>query len=126
MQYWRFHKFIFILSILAIAPVAFAGSQDFGGLVLTEITPRIITPNADMRNDKVFFKFDSPLTGIPVDSNIYDLSGSKIKSMEFDLFDNALSWDGKNTSGQSVPSGIYLYQITIGKKSVTGTVVVAK
>lgn len=122
----RLEKFLLIVGLIVTGTGAFAGSQNFGEITLTEIVPRVITPNADLKNDKVFFKFDSPLTGIPFACHIYDINGAQIRSMDLDLSDQALSWDGKDTSGAVVPAGIYLYQITIGKKSVSGAVVVAK
>ncbi len=115
-----------LLSIEASVRWAFAGSENLGGITLTEIVPKIITPNDDFKNDKVFFKFDPPLTGVPFDSDIFDINGARVGSLNLDLSDSALSWNGRNGSGEAVPSGIYVYQIKIGKNSASGTVVVSR
>ena len=39
---------------------------------------------------------------------------------------NSLVWDGHDNQGAVVPSGVYLYKISVGKDSTTGTVVVAR
>lgn len=119
---------VLITGLLCSARIlGFADSQSFGNLTLVEISPRVITPNSDLRNDKVFFRFgEDSLVGIPIDANVYDLSGAKINSLRLDLSGTALSWDGTDNAGRLVPSGIYLYQIKIGQNAASGTVVVAK
>ena len=89
--------------------------------------PRVITPNEDGVNDYVFFFFDT--TDAPVDGRIYDLNSVFVANMKPgpnkpDLM--SLIWDGKDSSGRVVPMGVYLYKVTIGKESVTGTLVVAR
>jgi flagellar hook assembly protein FlgD len=39
---------------------------------------------------------------------------------------NSLVWDGHDSNGAVVPSGVYLYKIQSGKETKTGTVVVAR
>lgn len=103
-----------------------ATNQALGGVVLTEVAPRIVTPNGDLLNDVIFFRFDSALSGLPVESSILDIHGAKVADMTLDTNETALLWNGKGESGQSVPSGIYIYSIKIGKNQATGTVVVAR
>lgn len=126
-------SFVLMNIFTFFCPVWASQMQSFGDISLTEITPRILTPNGDSRNDKVFFKFienltggSTDLTGIPIDTAVYSITGAKVGTLNLDLNDSSLSWDGKNTVGESLPAGIYIYSITIGKKSATGTVVVAK
>ncbi len=118
----------FVAASLALAgPVAGAKSQSLGGIILTEVAPRIMTPNGDSKNDKVFFKFDNSLTGIPLETNVFDVNGAKIGSLQIDNLDSSfLTWDGRSDSGSTVSAGIYIYSIKIGKSLATGTIVVAR
>jgi hypothetical protein len=107
-----------------VSPVESA--QSFGALTLTEITPRIITPNGDLHNDVIFFKFDSSLTSIPITTGVFDITGAKIADLKLGLNETALTWDGKDNGGKVVSSGVYIYSINIGNNSATGTIVVAR
>jgi hypothetical protein len=115
-----------LLSGLFLSSAAFGGSQSLDGITLTNVAPKIITPNGDGFNDAVYFYFDTSVVGLPLDSNVYDLSGANISSLKIDLDGAALSWNGRTSAGESVPSGIYIYMIKLGKKTISGTVVVAK
>ena len=116
---------VVFLSSLNEKPVLGA-SQSLGGVVLTEVAPRIVTPNGDMLNDVIFFRFDSALSGLPVETAILDLHGAKVAEMTLDTNETALLWNGKGDSNQNVPTGIYVYSIKLGKNLATGTVVVAR
>lgn len=119
------------LLIAAGASEALAASpQSLGGVVLEEVRPRIITPNGDLRNDAVVFQFDSSLAGIPIEANILDIHGARVAGIELGSSgldpDSYLVWDGRDESGRTMPSGVYIYSIKIGKSAATGTVVVAR
>ena len=107
-------------------PPVTAASQSFGGLTLTEVAPRVVTPNGDSLNDVVLFRFDDTLAGLPVESAILDIHGAKVGSMTLANNDTWLVWNGKDESGRALPAGIYIYSIKIGQKRATGTVVVAR
>ncbi|MFA5817214.1 MAG: M14 family zinc carboxypeptidase [Bacteroidales bacterium] len=54
----------------------------------------------------------------PVELTIYDLSGSKVKTLiscDQPSGQHQTTWDGKNGNGQPVDSGIYFYQLKAGK-----------
>ena len=102
------------------------GTQSLGTVTLTEVAPRVVTPNGDMLNDVIFFKFDDTVSGLPLESEVYDVQGAKVSDMTLNSNETALLWNGKDSSGKTVPSGIYIYSITLGGKRATGTVVVAK
>ncbi|MBU2574136.1 MAG: hypothetical protein KKH28_08690, partial [Elusimicrobia bacterium] len=98
-----------------------------GGMVLTEGSPypRTITPNGDGVNDRVFFFFEA--TDARKEGRVYDLTGAFVGSMKPGPVQNSsLVWDGKDDRGNVVSRGIYLYKVSLGEKSVTGTVVVAR
>ena len=87
--------------------------------------PRVITPDGDGVNDRVFFFFET--TDAPADGRIYDLNSAFVASMKpGPVQDASFVWDGKDSSGHVVPMGVYLYKVAIGKESVTGTIVVAR
>jgi len=90
--------------------------------------PRVITPNDPTQNNRVFFFFDNP-TGEAVSGTIYDIRGAKVRDLQVDGLSptsNSLVWDGRDSRGAVVPSGVYLYKIQAGKEKATGTVVVAR
>jgi flagellar hook assembly protein FlgD len=115
------------LTVLTAGQMELASSQSLGGITLTMVTPRIMTPNGDLRNDVVLFRFDDTLSGLPVESAVYDVNGAKVSGLRLNSSDETqLLWDGRDDNGNAMPSGIYVYSIEIGKKRATGTVVVAR
>lgn len=80
---------------------------------------KIITPaSVDTRNDYATFGMLGPDDIV----NIYDVNGNRIRQINGD----EISWDGKDDDGDIVPSGIYVYQMRISGKIISGTIVVAK
>ena len=113
---------------LLSTPFATAGSpaQSLGGITLTEVAPRVVTPNGDLLNDVIYFKFDNTVSGLPLESQVYDIHGAKVSGMTPNSNETALLWNGKDDGGRIVPSGIYIYSIKLGDRQATGTVVVAR
>jgi hypothetical protein len=100
-----------------------AAAVSLGSVTLTRVAARILTPNGDGLNDKARFLLDNP-EQIPVSGSIFDLSGARVRDLENGV--DQLLWDGKDSSGQKVAGGIYVYQIEFEGKHATGTVVVAR
>jgi len=92
-----------------------------------DIYPRkIFTPNQDGINDEIKFNFINN-TGEQVSGEIYDLSGAFVKKMEIKSDQgDYLVWDGKTESGSYSHKGIYIYQIKVGNKVYTGTIILAR
>jgi hypothetical protein len=89
--------------------------------------PRVITPNG-AENRRVFFFFDNPAEE-QITGQIYDIRGAKVRTLAVNSMSptpNSLVWDGRDSQGAVVPSGVYLYKISTSDQSVTGTVVVAR
>jgi len=103
-----------------------ATSVSIGNLTFTGVFPRIFTPNGDGYNDKAAFHFENP-EQLPVAGKVFDINGAEVASLEGGLDPTILLlWDGKDSRGQTVPGGIYLYRIDFQGKLITGTVVVAR
>ncbi len=120
-------SFVLGLSLSLLSSVPSAGqSQAIGGVTLTEVVPRIVTPNGDLLNDVIFFKFDNTLSGLPIETSILDIHGARVADMDMNSNETSLTWNGKDDTGRNVPSGVYIYSIKIGKNQATGTVVVAR
>ncbi len=83
---------------------------------------KIFTPQAT-ENNKIHFVLYNPTLSTP-QGEIYDLSLRYVAKMK--LENNELVWDGKYDSGEFVPKGIYIYKITIGTKTFSGSIIVAK
>jgi len=80
---------------------------------------KIITPNTDLRNDYAEFTGLAP----PYTLNIYNLRGRSIKKIT--EIPNPI-WKGDDKDGDTVESGIYIYQIEKNGKIISGVIVVAK
>lgn len=58
--------------------------------------------------------------------SIYNIYGSEIKNLSYQYNsagEYSINWDGKNSSGTKVPSGIYFYIITAGKSKTSGKII---
>jgi hypothetical protein len=89
--------------------------------------PRVITPNG-AENHRVFWFFDNPANE-EVTGTIYDIRGAHVRDLAVNSQSptaNSIVWDGRDSNGAVVPSGVYLYKIQAGKEKTTGTVVVAR
>jgi hypothetical protein len=89
--------------------------------------PRVITPNGS-ENRRVFWFFENPASDT-VTGSIYDIRGAHVRDLQVDSMSptpNSLVWDGRDSNGAVVPSGVYLYKISTADQTVTGTVVVAR
>jgi flagellar hook assembly protein FlgD len=52
---------------------------------------------------------------------IYNIKGQKVKTLVNEVLpagEHSVVWDGKNTNNKAVASGIYFYNLKVGKKSI--------
>src|SRR5581483_7061351 len=98
----------------AVATSAASSPQQLGGVVLEDVHPRVISPNGDARNDRVFFQFDTTVAGLPIEADVRDILGARVAGLKMNDSEDALVWDGRDDSGRTMPSGIYIYSIKIG------------
>ena len=64
-----------------------------------------------------------------MNGKIYDVRGVLVAEMEKQAYEETLIWDGKDTNGDTVAGGVYIYQIQVvgaENKVINGTVVVAR
>ncbi len=129
---------LFVLAMIGFLPAAlFAASAkkqtpppfkavSLGAATLTQVYPRIFTPNNDGRNDRVIFQFDNPAV-LPIKGEVFDASGGRVGTLTplASSPDTTLTWDGKR-NGRALPGGVYLYKVQVGDASATGTVVLAR
>ena len=120
----------------AVGDLSVQGSEASLGQVLgsAEGSPDPFTPNGDGINDEVSisFKIFQVIGAAPLWINLYDLSGSQIRTL-FDVEtiqsgSYTVTWDGKDRDGYLVPPGVYLYRILLKgdarEFSVAGTITV--
>jgi len=125
----RFILLSILFSGLSHFPSSVRAAQSLGAVTLQSVAPRIITPNGDGKNDVAFFNFGSAdhLTGLPISGEVFDITGAKVSNFGIWASDDTkMMWNGKDGGGNTLPSGIYIYQITLGGSKLTGTVVVAR
>ena len=68
-------------------------------------------------------------TSIPVNLNIYDLLGRKVKTLinqDLNIGDYTLTWDGTNDFQQNVASGSYIYLLQIGDQKFTRQLILVR
>ena len=93
---------------------------------MTKVAPtKVFTPNGDGIWDDVKFYIENPKDSA-VTAEIYSLNSEKTADLRLDPTEVYYSWDGKNSSGNIVEGGIYVYQFKCDGKVINGTVVVAK
>ncbi|HJN29898.1 MAG TPA: gliding motility-associated C-terminal domain-containing protein [Candidatus Latescibacteria bacterium] len=114
-------------------------TSDIGSelIAAVDVSPSPFTPNGDGINDVVFFQFQVHELSEPRELavTVFDLSGrvmrdlsnrSAIRGVFGDAAD--LGWDGRDESGNLVPTGLYLYRISLqtdsGEEHRQGTLVV--
>lgn len=92
---------------------------------LSNLSSRVITPNGDGLNDVAILTYDPGPAAVVPEGKIYDLRGAFVADMTAGLVPNTLTWDGR-MNGVPAASGVYMYRVTGGGKTFTGTIVVAK
>lgn len=98
------------------------------------VYPRIFSPNGDGVNDVVYFEVVNPSLET-MEGRILDGTGSLVADLKAvpavpppsgDPDAEMWVWDGKDGNGVAVRTGVYVYEMRGGGKTVTGRVVVAK
>lgn len=84
---------------------------------------KIFTPNGDGVNDTI--SFPNLDTEKNVTIRIFNVNGKKIRTLGYPYV-----WDGRDTSGKLLESGVYVYQFKINadgnSEYISGTIVLAK
>jgi hypothetical protein len=114
-------------------------TSDIGSelIAAVDVSPSPFTPNGDGINDVVFFQFQVHELSEPRELavTVFDLSGRVMRDLSNrsvirGVFGDAadLGWDGRDESGNLVPTGLYLYRISLqtdsGDEHRQGTLVV--
>ena len=71
-------------------------------------------------NPETVIKYSLPANE-HVNLSIYNLLGQKITTLineQHNAGFHSISWNGKNDTGTLVSSGVYIYQLTVGSKSI--------
>jgi len=102
------------LSKFALFPIRFGLSADAYRPVRKIITPAF----KDGINDQVEFE---NLSGKQFTIRIYDITGKIIRTLS-----NNSVWDGTDDDGDIVESGVYIYQLKVEDKVISGVIAVAK
>jgi len=106
-------------------------------IAAVDVSPSPFSPNGDGINDEVYFQFQVHELSEPRELavTVYDLSGRVMRELSNGavirgVFGDAadLGWDGRDESGNLVPTGLYLYRISLqtdsGEEHRQGTLVV--
>ena len=88
----------------------------------------LITSYPNPFNPSTTIEFTLPESGLAT-ITIYSIAGQKIRELTADYMPagtHTLSWDGKDASGNTVSSGIYITRLRAGKHTATGRMVLMK
>mgnify|MGYP000523285769 CR=1 FL=1 len=77
------------------------------------IIPNVFSPNGDGVNDYFYVSYDG---GKKITMNIFNRWGVQQFHSEF----MGSRWDGRTSSGELSPAGVYFYMVTIGEKTYKG------
>ncbi len=83
------------------------------------IYPNPFNPHKNLNVTIKYYPADATAT-------VYNLSGELVTSLVYDSFSGKTTWDGKNSGGNMVASGIYFVLIKTNTKSATGKIAVIK
>ncbi len=98
---------------------------------ITSILPdKVFTPNGDGWNDYLEIQYDNPYDAL-VKGRIYDIKGRLVADMEKDEKNGTprLIWDGNNINNDSVPGGLYIYQVEVSgpeNKVIKGIIILVR
>lgn len=128
-----------IVTALAAGLLALLGAARIhaqsGGFRFFGPLSRVVTPNGDGLNDRMFFCFDN-FSDSGVSGRIYTLLGAEVASAgprtssvgtacAGGALPQLISWDG-TANGSRVRSGVYVYRIEAEGKIFSGTFLVVR
>jgi hypothetical protein len=99
---------------------------------ISQMTPRkIFTPNGDGVNDEITLYLENPKDSVLTQAKIFDITGAEVADFQQGVVAGAssitsLKWDGRDKTGSTVRSGVYVYQVQAEGKILNGTIVVAR
>jgi hypothetical protein len=93
-------------------------------------TEDIVPPETQLALSQNFPNPFNPTTAIefflpktaPVELSIFNLEGKLVRTLVDDVLNNGFKeyqWDGKDTQGSSVSSGMYFYRLKVGNRTLT-------
>ncbi|MBL0057912.1 MAG: gliding motility-associated C-terminal domain-containing protein [Elusimicrobia bacterium] len=94
------------------------------GTALVLVRPRVFTPNGDGWNDQVVFEIQNP-NRATISGKVFDARGTLAAPLAPGPTPDTLIWDGK-LDGHTAPGGVYVYEISVSGRTMTGTVVVMR
>jgi hypothetical protein len=83
-------------------------------------------PNPFNSNTEIRFSLTQPDN---ISLRVFDIAGRLVKELangSYDMGEHSVIWDGTNSSGGKVSSGIYFYSISTPEKAVTKKMVFLK
>ena len=113
----------------------------FDNIVVTQLAPLAVEDNAPVPveyilqqnypnpfNPSTTINYNLPTSGL-VSLKVYDLLGREVASLvstEQSAGQHSATWNGKNNSGNAVPSGVYLYSLSSGSIKNTMKMILMK
>ncbi|MFH1282467.1 MAG: gliding motility-associated C-terminal domain-containing protein [bacterium] len=115
----------FITSVVCVSLIGIFSQTEAYEIKKSEVYPKIITPNGDGYNDRFFIKYSNPYDN-ELEAKIYDLSGCEIAGLPKSEVEDYFYWDGKDSKGNVVESGAYIFQVRGEGQTFNGVIIVAR
>lgn len=125
-----------LLTVEGVSKFSVEAVDNFGRPVKTTVVNKAAIPTAFALHPNYPNPFN-PVTniafGLPVDSKvslkIYNIAGQLVRTLVNETMsagNHTVTWDGANSSGEKVASGIYFYKLNAGEFSKTMKMVMTK
>ncbi|MGC8764431.1 MAG: FlgD immunoglobulin-like domain containing protein [Brevinematia bacterium] len=106
-----------------------ASKTSASGFVNVSADPKVFTPGVKDRrykNMKLAFGLEESVEKVYV--KIYDMRGNLLRQLECsgEYKNGEVYWDGKDSEGYDVKTGVYIYKIIAGSKVYSGTIIIAR
>ena len=91
-------------------------------------TLTLAEPRPNPMRGHAAFSYSAP-AGVPVRLEVFDVSGRHIVRLAEEMGSGAtrsLAWDGRDTRGSAVASGIYFVRLTAGQDAMTRKLLVQR
>lgn len=108
---------------LAVVPVPAAPLLAVQPQVDVEASQLAISPNPSSDDAAIQFRLT---VGEEVEAAVYDVTGRKVRSIargQYSAGRHTLTWDGRDSDGRQVPSGVYFVRLDRGNRSLVARTV---
>lgn len=105
------------------------GSRPVGVAETNETAPDVVSiyPNPTKDIADIRFEVDTPSN---ISVNIFNLNGYKIVNLidneQYPIGTNSVNWNGRDSKGEQLPTGVYYAKVTIGNRELVKKIILVR